>query len=182
MKKIYLILLTFMFASCSSLKTSYDYDKQSDFSSFKTYSYTEEAVNLPIQELNRTRLINAIDQQMTTKGFTKSDNPDVLIDLHVKAEQKQDATATTTGPGMYGGYGAPWRYGYGGGFSTTQINVNEYVEGTLFINMVDKAANKLVWQGRGTKVLDEDVSPEKREANINTAVTEIFKNYPPKGK
>lgn len=181
MKKIYLILLTVVFASCSSLKTSYDYDKESDFSAYKTYSYTEETLKLPIQELNRTRLINAIDKEMAAKGFSKSSDPDVLIDVHVKAEQKRDATATTTGPGMYG-YGGAYRYGYGSGFSTTQINVNEYVEGTLFINMVDKAAEKLVWQGRGTKVLDEDVSPEKRETNINTAVTEIFKKYPPPAK
>jgi hypothetical protein len=182
MKPIKLLFLVTVMAGCSSLKTSYDYDKQTNFSNYKTYAYTEEAMKLPIQELNRTRLMNAIDTEMTSRGFTKSDAPDVLIDLHVKAEQKRDATATTTGPGMYGYGGGAYRYGYGGGFTTTQINVNEYVEGTLFINMIDKSTEKLVWQGRGTKVLDEDASPEKREKNINTGVTAIFAHYPPKAK
>ena len=179
MKSLYYLFVIVFISSCSSLKTSYDFDKTTDFSSYKTYAFSEDAMKLPIQELNRNRLLNAIDQQMTAKGFTKSSDPDVLIDLHVKAEQKKDATATTTGPGMYGGYGAPWRYGYGAGFSTTQINVNEYTEGTLFVNMVDKNADKLVWQGRATKVLDEDASPEKREKNINEAVAKIFEKYPP---
>jgi hypothetical protein len=182
MNKIYLLALAVTIASCSSLKTSYDFDSQTDFSKYKTFAFTENSMKLPIQELNRTRMLQAIENELTAKGLTKSDNPDVLIDLHVKAEQKQDATATTTGPGMYGGYGAPWRYGYGAGFSTTQINVNEYTEGTLFINMVDKATDKLVWQGRGTKVIDEDASAEKRTQNINTAISSIFQKYPPKAK
>lgn len=88
-----------------------------------------------------------------------------------------DATATSTGPGYYGD---PWRYGYGGGFSTTQINYNEYIEGTLFINMVDKTTEKIVWQGRGTKTLDESAEADKREKNINYAVKQIFTKYPPK--
>ena len=182
MKPIYLLVLVAVLASCSSLKTSYDYDSQTDFATYKTYAFTENSLNLPIQQLNRDRLIAAIDKELTAKGLTKSEDPDVLIDIHIKAEQKRDATATTTGPGMYGGYGygSPWRYGYGAGFSTTHIDVNEYVEGTMFINMVDKDADKLVWQGRGTKTLDENAFPEKKENNINNGVKAIFEKYPVK--
>lgn len=170
--------LAAVIAACSSIKASYDYDKQADFSNYKTYAYSEGTLKLPVQELNRNRVLEAIDHEMSARGFSKSDNPDVLLDLHVKTEQKRDATATTTGAGMY----RPWAYGYGGGFTTTQIDVNDYIEGTLFINMVDKASDKLVWQGRGTKVIDEDASAEKREANINKGIASIFENYPPKGK
>jgi len=95
--------------------------------------------------------------------------------LVIQAEQKMDATATSTGPGY--GYGG--RYGYGGGFSTTQISYNEYVEGTLFVNLVDAAAQKIVWQGRATKTLDETAGATKREENINSAVKQIFAKYPP---
>jgi hypothetical protein len=163
--------------ACSSIQTSYDYDKTTDFTKYKTYAYTPEATNFGPNQLTGDRILAAIDREMAARGFTKSDNPDVLIDLHAKLEQKQDATATTTGPGMYG---TPWRYGYGAGFSTTQINVNTYTDGTLFINMVDKASEKLVWQGRGTKTLDENASPEKKETNINNGVKAIFEKYPVK--
>jgi hypothetical protein len=48
--------------------------------------------------------------------------------------------------------------------------------------MVDKATEKIVWQGRGTKTVDEDASAEKRETNINTGVKMIFSKYPPAKK
>jgi hypothetical protein len=178
MKKFILLFLgAFLILGCSSIKISYDYDNQSDFSKFKTYSYSEDALKLPIQELDRDRLIRAIDKEMTAKGFTKSEQADVWIDLAINTATKRTATATNVSPGYYG---RPWRYGYGTGFSTTQIDVNEYVEGTLFINMVDASTEKIVWQGRGTKTLSENNSPQKREAAINEAVNKIFTKYPPK--
>jgi hypothetical protein len=183
MKKIVFVVFMAALTACSSLKVTYDYDGQADFTKYKSYTFTQEALKLPIQQLNRDRLLNAIETELAAKGFTKTeDNPDALIDLHVKAEEKMDATATTTGG--YGGYGGGYygRYGYGGGFSTTHIDYNKYVEGTLFVDLVDNASQKIVWQGRATKTLDEDISAEKREQNINYAVKEIFAKYPPAKK
>lgn len=183
MKKIFFILLVLVAAACSSLKVTYDYDGQADFAKYKTYAFTDDAVKLPINDLNRDRILKAVETELAAKGFTKSDSPDVLLDLHVRAEQKTEATATTTGSGMYGGYyGGPGRYGYGGGFSTTQINYNDYIEGTLIVDIIDRSTEKIVWQGRGTKTVDESATAEKREANINSGVKLIFAKYPPAKK
>lgn len=179
MKKFTLIILLFIGAACSSVKVSYDYDRNADFAKYKTYAFTEESLKLPINDLNRDRIIRAVETQMAAKGFTKSDSPDVLVDLHIKAEEKMDATATTTGPGYGYGYG---RYGYGGGFSTTQVSYNEYVEGTLFVNLVDASSQKIAWQGRATRTINEDASAQTREQNINDAVKQIFTKYPPAQK
>lgn len=169
--------LVLLATACSSLKVTSDYDGQVDFARYKTYAFSEDSQKLPVGDLNRGRILAAVEKELSAKGFTKSDNPDVLIDMHVKAQQKTEATATTTGPGYYGG---PWRYGYGGGFSTTTINYNDYIEGTLFVNIVDVGAQKIVWQGRATRTLDGDANAEKREKNINYAVQQIFTKYPPK--
>jgi hypothetical protein len=164
--------------SCSSLKIGYDYDKQADFSKYKTYAFSEDALNLPIQQLNRDRILKAVETELAAKGFSKSDSPDVLIDLQVKAQKEVEATATNMGGGMYGGrYGFAGGYGYGG---TTHVDYNEYTVGSLFINMVDKATEKIVWQGRGSQTIDEDATPTKRDANINNGVKQIFTQYPPK--
>lgn len=175
MKQVITLSLIGFLAACSSLQIGYDYDKQTDFSKYKTYALTEETKKLPLQDLDRDRIIRAVETQMEKEGFTKSDNPDVLVDLHVKTAQRTEATATTTGPGMYG----PWRYGYAGGFSTTQVSYNDYTEGTLFVNMIDRGTEKIVWQGTATKTLAENASPERREANINNAMEQIFTKYPP---
>lgn len=174
MKKLFLLVLSFAFIGCSSVQIAYDYDKQADFSKYKTYSFNESINNLGVGDLNRDRMIKAVQDQMAAKGFTMEENPDIIVDMHVKAKQVVSATASTTG-----GYGGPWRYGYGGGFSTTQVSYNESTEGTLFINLVDVATEKIVWQGVGTKTVDEGASPQKREESINYSVQQIFTNYPP---
>jgi len=179
MKKVSLLFLIIIIAaSCSTIKVSSDYDKSAGFASYKTYAFTEESTNLQLDDLNKNRILNAVTTELTAKGFTKSDsNPDVLIDIKIKGEQKQTATANTSGG--YG-YGAGYRYGMGGGFSTTTINYDTYVDGTMFIDMIDAAKKQLVWQGRGTKTIDPDANQKKREDNINYAVKQIFTTYPPK--
>lgn len=184
-KYLFILLVTFFASACSSLRVSYDYDKLADFSSFKTYAHSEENRRLPISDLDRNRVIAAVDAEMTAKGFTRSDNPDILVDMYVKKEQRMTATANTmnTGMGMGGMMGpGPWRHGWGGGFSTTQINYNKYVEGTLFINMVALGSNQVVWQGRATKTLDERASATKRTKQIGSSVKAIFTKYPPRSK
>jgi hypothetical protein len=174
-----LLLLSFIlicFASCSSIKVSSDFDKTAGFTSYKTYAFTPEALALPLDDINRNRLLAAVEKELAAKGFTKSDKPDVLIDLNIKTQTQQTATATNTG----GYYGRGYRYGYGGGFSTTTINYDTYTDGTLFIDMIDASKKQLVWQGRGTKTIDQDASQQRREENINYAVKQIFVKYPPR--
>ncbi len=182
MKKVSLLLfITIIAISCSTVKVSSDYDKSAGFASYKTYAFTEESTNLQLDDLNKNRILNAVTTELTAKGFTKSDsNPDVLIDIKIKGEQKQTATANTSGGYGGYGYGAGYRYGWGGGFSTTTINYDTYVDGTMFIDMIDASKKQLVWQGRGTKTIDPDASQKKREDNINYAVKQIFATYPPK--
>ena len=177
MKK-YLILLLFITTfSCAAIKISFDYDRQADFAKYKTYLISDETQNLQIQQLNRDRIIAAVENEMASKGFSKSDNPDIIVDVNITGKEIQTATATTSG-----GYGYGYGYrgwGYGSGFSTTQINYDQYTEGTMIITFVDASAKKIIWQGTGTKTLVENASAEKREKNINYAVQQIFYKYPP---
>jgi hypothetical protein len=179
-KLLFLFPILITLASCSSIRVSSDFDKAAPFAKYKTYAFTPEALSLPINDLNRNRLLTAIETELAAKGFTKSEtNPDVWIDMQLRGEEVQTATATTSGYPGYG-YGRGYRYGWGGGFSTTTIDYDTYVEGTLFIDMIDAQKKQLVWQGRGTKTLEPDASQQKREENINYAVKQIFLQYPPK--
>ena len=151
MKKLLIIPVLFAFMACSTVKIGYDYDRQADFAKYKTYTISDETMKMGINQLNRDRLIDAITNEMAAKGFTKAENPDVILDIRLKGEEIQTATATTSGGGPYGYYG---RWGYGGGFATTTVNYDSYVEGTLFITLIDKVTEKIVWQGTGTKAVD----------------------------
>ena len=94
--------LALIIASCNSVKVSYDFDKTTDFTKYKTYEFTDEAMKLAIPELTRNRVIAAVEKELAARGFTKGSNPDTQIDLIVKIDKRQEATATTSGGGMYG--------------------------------------------------------------------------------
>ena len=178
MKKYLLIPVLFAFVACSTVKVAFDYDKQADFTKYKTYVISEETMKMTnVNQLNRDRIIAAVEREMAAKGFTKAgDNADVILDIRIKGKEIQTATATNTGGYGYG------RWGYGGGFSTTYVSYDNYTEGTLFVTIIEKANQKIAWQGTGKKTLDENSSPEKREQNIDYAVKQIFTNYPPGAK
>jgi hypothetical protein len=175
MKKLVLFSMALsLLSACSTVKVSSDFDRDANFASYKTYAFTKEAEALPVGDINRRRVMDAVANELTAKGFSKADQPDVWIDLKASTEQKESATATTSSP-----YGAGYGYRWGGGFSTTTINVEKYTEGTLFVDMIDVSKKQLVWQGRAVGTLNPDANAEKREYNINQAVKQIFTKYPP---
>ena len=175
MKKLLLLLAAiYLLDACSTVKVSSDFDREANFTSYKTYSFTKEALELPVGDINRKRVLDAVANELAAKGLTSSDQPDVWVDLKVNTQQKESATASSSSP-----YGAGYGYRWGGGFSTTTINVHQYTEGTLFVDIIDADKKQLVWQGRAVGTLDPDASAQKRETNINAAVKQIFTKYPP---
>jgi hypothetical protein len=175
MKNVMLLFILSALASCSSVQVNTDYDKKADFANYKTYAFTEESLKMPIGQLNQDRMITAVETELAAKGFTKSDTPDMLVDLLLKTQQHTEATATNMG-GRYG------RYGWAGGMSTTSIDYTTYTDGTLIITFIDKSNEKIFWQGRGTKTLEENTNASKKEQNINYAVKTIIAKYPPQIK
>jgi hypothetical protein len=56
-------------------------------------------------------------------------------------------------------------------------SVNRYVEGTLFIDLIDAKKKELIWQGEGNGILTKDTN--KKDALIKEFVTKILAQYPP---
>jgi len=163
-------------AIAAAQKTTYDYDKTAVFSQFR--SYTMKDGTPTGQPLIDKRLVSAIETQLVAKGLVRNDTaPDVVVVYHVAFDQQKDISAYSMGP-AYGGYG----YGWGGGWgsTTTDVRVREILVGTLAIDMADARKKQVVWRGLGTKEIDTNAKPEKRDQNITKAVEKIFKNYPPK--
>jgi hypothetical protein len=159
-------------------KTTYDFDKTAPFAQFKTYSMQD---GTPTKNaLVDKRIVAAIETQLAAKGFVRNDAaPDVIVVFHVALDEEKDISSFSSGP-MYGGYG----YGWGGGWgtTTTDVRVRNIIIGTLAVDMIDARKKQVAWRGLGTKEINPNAKPEKREENINKAVEKIFKNYPPKVK
>lgn len=167
--------------SCSSVSVSTDYDPSVDFSQYKTYKWG--GANDPNDALQKNQLIlqrvyNAIDTSLIAKGFTKVESdPDFLAYPHAGTKEKTDVTSWGYGYGGWWGAG-PYRGGYGGG----NIDVTQYTEGTLFIDMVDNKSQKLFWRGTGTGIVNPPSSPQESAEKVNSAVSQILEGFPPSSK
>lgn len=161
-------------------KVSYDYDKTATFGTFKTFAHKEGTkVGQPLID---DRIVAAIDAELGTKGFTRSEsNPDVFVVYHMAFDTQKDISTYSSGYGGYGAYGWGWGGGWGGA-GTTTTQVRDILMGTLVIDMADAAKGQLVWRGIGVKEVDTQAKPEKRDKSIASAIKKIFKNYPPKVK
>ena len=166
--KLLPLLLLFVFASCSTIRVASDYDTQTNFSKYKSFAYYKPGVDkAQISDLDKKRILRAIDANLSAKGMMKSEKPDILVSLFTKEKERIDVYQNQFGYGW--GY-SPWYYG--GNYSTSTT------EGTLFIDFIDAKTNELIWQGIG--VADLVMSTvAKKEARINEIVTKILAEYPP---
>jgi hypothetical protein len=164
-------------AVAAAQKTTYDFDKSASFTRYKSFSLKE---GTPVgQPLIDQRIVTAIESQMKAKGFVKNDtSPDVFVVYHIALDEQKDISSFSSGP-MYGGaYG--WGWGGGWGTTTTDVRVRDILVGTLAVDMIDANMKQVVWRGLGTKEVDTNAKPDKRDSSISKAVEKIFKNYPPK--
>ena len=182
MKKIYILasLVLLMFVSaCSSVNVYADYDKETDFSEFKTYAFYKKGIDkVEISDLDKKRILRAVEKELKLKGLVPSENPDLLVNIFTKSREKIDVYNNN----YYGWY--PWYYGYGYGFygpgyGFGYTNVTSSTEGTLFIDLIDARKKELSWQGMGVGLLSYHKNVDKKEARINEFVTHIMTQYPP---
>jgi len=173
--KILPFLLLLVLASCSSIRVYSDYDKQVDFSPYKTYAFHKNGIDkAELSDLDKKRILRAIDETMSTKGFTKSDNPDLLISFFTKEREEVNVNQ----------FNAGWGYGWGWGWNPFLWGGNTMVtrntEGSLYIDIIDAKKKELIWQGEGEGVLTKD--RDKKEALIQEFVSKILEQYPPQKK
>lgn len=181
---LYTIISFILLSACSGVKVITDYDKSVDFSQYKTFEYygwAEESDKV-MTRFDKERIEQAFGDEFKKRGLEYVEkNGDMVVVLFIVVEQKTQKTANTTHMGGYGGYYGGY-YGYGPGYtwgpshSTTTITEYDYQVGTLVVDVFDAKEQKLIWEGIGTKTIDDN--PQTREKNIPKAVSAIMMQYP----
>lgn len=158
-----------------------DYDRSVDFGAFTSYNFFNP---MGIENPNYSTIYGsvfreAISREMDSRGYVLSDDPDLLLNVSAKLQDKTKVT-TYNDPypvGYYGyrrGYYDPWMgYGYG-----TSTHVSQYTEGTVNIDMVDARAKRMVWEGVAVGRLKENRSNEEVREAINGGVATMFQGFP----
>ena len=148
-----------------------DFDHQANFSQYKTYSWQEIK---PANSLWDARIKNAVDAQLTAKGWTQvASGGDVAV-VAIKTSQTQRSLQT-----FYDGFGGGWgwrRFG-GGGFGEATTTEQDYKEGTLVIDLYDAKTKQLIWRGSAEDMVSSKA--EKNEKNLEKGVAKMFKKFPP---
>ena len=166
------LLLLFILNSCSSVRVASDYDKNVDYSEYKTYAFFKSGIDkVEISDLDKKRILRAIEETMTSKGFTTSDTPDLLVNIFTKSREQVSVNQFNAGWGYGWGFGwNPWMFG-------GQTSVLTHTEGTLYIDLIDAKKNEMVWQGEGSGYLTQNV--DKKDEVIKNFVLKILEQYPP---
>ncbi len=172
-----------LLAGCASKpKIESDYDHTIDFSQYSTYGFFNP---MGIENPNYSSIYgsifrDAISKEMESRGYRMSDNPDLMINVSGRLQNKTKVTTTSDpymGGGYYGyrrgAYGAWGGYGYG-----TSTHVSNYTEGTVNIDMVDHAQKRMVWEGVAVGRVNEKKTNEETRAGIYSGVKEMFAGYP----
>lgn len=162
-------------SSCSSIRVASDYDTNADFNQYKTFAFFKTGIDkAEINDLDKRRILRAIEHELLAKGLTKSETPDMLVSIFTKSQQRVDVYNNAWGYGRWGwgGYG-PWGWGY----NWNQPNVSTSVQGHLYIDLIDAKKKELIWQGMGTGYLPKNMN--KKEERIKEFVAKIMAKFPP---
>jgi Domain of unknown function (DUF4136) len=169
--------------SCAfAQKTKVGYDKNADFSKYKSYTLQEPAAPAS-RPLLYASVMGTIRQEVETKGLTRADKDGDLTviptggldyGLGTSSGVTSDSCANCQKPLVdardWVGKQAP----PGGG---GKVNPN----GVLQLDFVDRATNKVVWSGAVTQKLNPD-KKEQSLQKVGAAIQKLLAEYPPKSK
>jgi hypothetical protein len=169
-------LIGLVLSGCAALRVGSDFDRSATFSSYHTFSWMPREHYGTRNPLVVQRARDAIQAQLTQRGLTyvsDSAAADVVVDFTIGARERTDIQSY---PAPYTGwwYGRWWGYPYWG----SEVDVRQYREGTLSIDLFDNHSHKPVWHGWAKKELSQ-ADMEQSEAPIRAAVAAVLSRFPP---
>jgi hypothetical protein len=177
-----LLFILTLLTSCTGVKITNNWDKDVDFSTFKTYSlypwdrHNDQVLN----DYDKQTILTSIKNEMNKRGYRHVEkNGDLIISTFVIIEEQTSYQAYTNHYGGWAGYGGGW-YGnpafYGYGWGTTTIYRTDYNQGTLIIDIFRLSDKILIWQGIGSGEVTDNY--EKRDRRLPKNIAHIFRRFP----
>jgi hypothetical protein len=145
----------------SAQKILVDYDKAVDFAKFKSYTYAagQPAANPLIHK----RIIDGLDKQLASKGWTRSESePSAIVVYYAAVDEQRQLNAWGSGP-RWSGYGT--------------ASVETILTGQIVVDVYDARTEQLLWRGFASDTITDKA--EKNEKKLNEALARLFKQFPP---
>lgn len=152
---------------------SVNYDPATDFFKYTTYRWVEVAGAEKPDNIIDGQIRQAVETALAAKGLKKVDGDAATLFIAYQLALTQERQVNAYSSGGYGyGYGR-----YGGGMSTTTATTTTIQIGTISLDMYDPAPKELVWRGQAKKTVDAKAKPEKRQKNLDKAMTKLLKDF-----
>lgn len=172
--------------ACAMTRVASDFRPQYDFLALHSFrmlpSPQPDEVVAQVSPLNLERIEAALQQELSGRYSLVTDSAapaDFLVQYHVLVKEKMQIM-TNDFPfsrmccydrvvGPYGPYGP-----YGG-----SVDVNQYTEETLIVDILDGKTEKQIWRGSTRYVATVGKSPLEKTEFLHKKVSEILSKFPP---
>ena len=170
-----------LLAGCATgPRISTEADPEADFSRYRSFAFYSP---LAIEKEGYTsaaseRMKAAARAQMESRGYVfTTANPDLWVNINAYTQRRTDvSTMPTVDYAYYYSYRA--RGYYVVPYWRDRTDVYHYTEGTINIDLVDVARNRLVWEGIAVGRVSNTKDAASRDARIDGAIADIFAQYP----
>lgn len=151
-------------------------DKSANMPQYRTFAFhpSLDREGEQYESLSEQYLKSAIQEELKKRGLAYSDSPDLWVNFNVHTTEKL-RVRTKPSPTHY----YEFRYGYRvwPGYPIFEERIEQYTEGTLNIDLVDRQKNQLVWEGIAIGKVSKKTL-DNLESNIIQTVALIFEKYP----
>lgn len=167
---LFLFILGLSLVSCNSIRVYSDFDSEIDFSSYQSFAFYKTGVDkVEISDIDKKRILKSIEENLTQKGMSISEIPDLLINISTKSSENIYIDNS-----YYSPYYSGWYPYYGRNYRRVAHTTSE---GVLYIDIIDTKSKQLVWQGKGIGFLSSNRM--NRDELVEGYVNKILSVYPP---
>ena len=172
-------LLILLAACATGPRIRTDFDPEADFGRYRTYAFYQPlAMEASGYSTFLTDRIKAnVRREMEARGYTYAEtSPDLRVNFQGIVEERTDVYSTPRVDYQYY-YNYRARSYVAVPVWYDQAHVSRYTEGTLTVDLVDAARNRMVWTGDAIGRVTQR-TPQERAAHADRAITDIFARYP----
>lgn len=185
-----MVFTVLLITSCASgPEYNYDYALDRDYSTLKTYRWYDDVYPSKEAEYRSynssdDRIRKYIDRELKAKSYRQisTGQADFLINYHVSKQEKYSSQQFNDyyGGGVHGAVatgtmGTAVSIGYSSGNGQPRT----YKEGTVMIDIISAADNKIIWRGVAEGRLSKSFSRAKRNQLADTLAKEMLGAFPP---
>jgi hypothetical protein len=175
------IFTVFALLGCETVHVVSDHDPEFSFSGYDSFAWMSEhpmvSAGPGMNPLIEGRIMAVITETMRAKGISlvpTAEQADFVVSFSVGARERVSVTSTPY-PVAYRG---AWRWGRA---YYNDVDVRQYTEGRLAIDIFDAKEKRPVWHGYATANVSSATDRAERQALLREAVTKILAEFPPKG-